>query len=426
MSRINLLIKKKSILQYFYIYLMIQFIGGRLLSAIQPSIFYGLTLLISLFFLFRRQYLIIYDKKFFKFIIILAYSLLFTCVLTTGGLSIPTLISIISRFLIVYIAVVVDRENFIKRFLKLVYIMCIISLVLYALVMILGTDRLSPIYSNLYEIKNRVEWMGSSYGLFFIVFNFMDPSRNAYMFGEPGEYQILVITAMYLLVFKYNSINIKINDKRKYLIVFIITIISIQSATGFFNFGMLLLVSLVHSRKKIPLKIKRVLTFVLITLGIYLLFFATENSIFYTKFLSKFITDSNTIDFSITTGEDRVDTIKKLFSIIKTYPHLLIFGVGYEGVVKLNGSYSISGIVNTVVMLGMFTCIILYGFIVRNIIKYSKSIGEVILLIFIIINMGLSQPDLLSIMTVLIGCYEFLVKNNKYFNKSNKKLKSIS
>ena len=401
-----LLISKKKIFQYVIIFLMIQYLGGRLLSAAGSNIFYGACLAISLFYLMRRKYLLKQDVGYFNFLKILMISLLVTFILTFGNLSIGTSLSLISRFLIVYVAIVVDRNKFLERFLNLVFFLSIISLVSYGMIIFFGQETLSPLLSKLYEVKNVNSWMNSSYGLFFFVFNFMDPTRNVSIFGEPGEYQMLINTALYLLIFKGETISAKV--KNKYAIVFIITMVSIHSTSGFFNFMVLMLVSLLQSFKTVSPKIKRIFIFFIISALVYMFFIATENSFIYTKFLNKFITNENTIDFAIQTGADRVGSINSFTNLVLKTPLALVFGVGYEGLLKLNGEYYISGILNSIVMFGIITCIILYGYMIRNLLKYKRNYLEVVLVLFMSINMGLSQPDFLSIMTVLICCFGVL------------------
>ena len=74
------------------------------------------------------------------------------------------------------------------------------------------------------------------------------------------------------------------------------------------------------------------------------------------------------------------------------------------------GGYSTCGLLNSIAMTGVISSCILYGTMVIELIKNSNSLGQIIVALFIIINMGLSQPDILSIMSVLICLAPLLIK----------------
>lgn len=137
------------------------------------------------------------------------------------------------RFLAVYAAVRVDPERFAGRFLKLTCLLASVSLLLFCFVQAAGPERALALFSRLYTLPNRKEWLGPGCGLFLVGYNFMDPARNAYLFGEPGEYQSLISAALYLLTFEENGLPEK--KKARYLAVFLVTLLTIQSTVGLVN-----------------------------------------------------------------------------------------------------------------------------------------------------------------------------------------------
>lgn len=399
---------KKAILQYLYLYISIQFIGGRLATALGSDLFIGGSLFLSGMYLVKYFPRVKRESNYFTVLIFMGVFLTITIVMTRGGLSIATSLSLISRFLIVYCAIDIDRERFVERLLRLTAAFAITSIIIFAFVQIGGHNLAKTIFSNLYEIKSGKSWIDSSYGLLFICYNFMNANRNSYMFGEPGEYQMLIMLALYYLTFWKNSFTEK--TKRNMFILYIVTMLTIQSTTGFFNL-IVFFVCIIFSRSsKVDDKIKKTVLIILIVFFLYLMFFAGDTSFIYQQ-LDKITTSQGNIDLGATTGGDRVDSILSLISIAVSSPSSLIFGVGYGGIVALRGGFSCSGIVNTIIMLGIFTCTLLYGWINYCVIKFSKNIFEIIFLLFMIINNGLSQPDLLAITTVIVAASNYLCRS---------------
>ena len=225
-------INRKAIYQYLWIYISIQFIGGRLAAALGADLFIGGSLALALAYVLIHKSLLNTESTSIALLVGMMLLMFCTIFLTSGGLSLASSLSVITRFLVVMVTMSVDRENFLHRFLKTVYVFSIISLILFTFVQVVGQAMaISVLFSKLYEIRGG--WRGSTYGLFLICYDFMDASRNAYMFGEPGEYQMLIMLALYFLAFKETEMDEK--TRKKYLVVFLITMLTIQSTTGFFS-----------------------------------------------------------------------------------------------------------------------------------------------------------------------------------------------
>lgn len=402
-------INRQALYQYLWIYIVIQFIGGRLATALGSDLFMGGILILAAIHIVLHKSLLETESLMIGVLIGMMVLMCSTIFLTSGGLSLASSLSVIVRFLAVMVAMTIDRERFLHRFLKMVFVFSCISLILFVFVQIVGESvAIGTLFSKLYEIRNGSSWLGNSYGLFLICYNFMDASRNAYMFGEPGEYQMLIMLALYFLVFKEKEMDEK--TKKKYLMVFLITMLTIQSTTGFFSLVVFVVCVLLSNAKIIHKNIKRVILLLTLLACTYLMFFAGENGILYTAVLNKITNASGNLDLGATTGGDRVASILAFTRIVATVPTSLIFGVGYRGVVQYIGQFSCSGIVNSIIMFGIFTCTLMYGYMIRNIVKYSSNGFEIIFVLFMVINNGLSQPDLLAITGVIASCYGVLVQ----------------
>lgn len=397
--------ERLAILQYVLIYIMIQYIGGRLLTAVGSDIFYSFTIIFCLILISLKIGNLRLERKFLIFSSVLIYSLMLTVVLTLGDLSLGSVLSIWSRFLIMYVTISIDKEKFISRFLNTVFVFSIISLILFAGVQIIGVSSANNLFSFLYKIDSGKYWLGDSYGLFIICYNFMDPFRNTYMFGEPGEYQSLIILGLYFLVF----IGTNFTNRKTliYGIVFLITIITIQSTTGYFNLIVLIGALVISKKNKIPKVLYRLSLGFIIVVGMYLIVGYSTDSFLYRNFISKISSNSGEIDLSVSTGEARVDPIMRFLDTVNTVPQKLIFGVGYDGI---GGTpmleYSTCGFINSVVMLGIFTNILIYGKMFLTLLFNRVTIPQFIFVLFFVVNMGLSQPDLLAITSVVMCMYE--------------------
>lgn len=397
-------INRNAKIQYILIYLLIQYIGGRVLAVLGSDLFYGGTLIFCAFLLFQMPNRLPLQKNVFGYLIILGLSLGMSFAITGGALSIGTILSIISRFILVYVAIQFDSENFIQRFLKLVFAMACISLLEFIFVQIVGVSNALGFFSHLYEIKSGASWLGNSYGLFFVCYNFMDPVRNAYMFGEPGEYQILLITALFFMTFY--DVELDRKTKIRYYLVFLITLITTQSTTGYLNLIALAVAVLLMNREHVHPFVRRIIVVLIVVLILYLAFSYSENSFLYKNFFSKILSDSNTLDFATNTGAARVGPMKRFAETIEAVPHKLIFGVGFSGLASLPlGGYSTCGLINSIAMIGIVSSVLLYGKMLGALFQGAKGWIPAVLGMFVVINMGLSQPDILSITSVLICMY---------------------
>ena len=400
----EIVINRIAILQYILIYIIVQYIGGRVSSFLGSDILYAGTLVLCTALMFTMPQQLSLKKNFLCFIIVLGGSLLLTFVITGGDLSLGTILSILSRFILVYVAIRIDIDNFLDRFLKLVFFLACISLVLFFCAQIAGEESALGFFSRLYEIKNAYAYLGSSYGLFLICYNFMDFTRNAYMFGEPGEYQILLIAALYFMTFFDNSLAKR--QKAVFYAVYIITLLTVQSTTGYLNLIALVVAIFFMKRNQVPPFAKKLFFFVFVVLIFYLIFGYSEDSFLYKNFVFKIMSDDNTIDLAANTGAARIGSIERFVETIITVPQKLVFGVGFEGLknTPMRG-FSTDGIINSIVMIGIFSIVIMYGKMFFELAKYSKSWLQVIVALFIVVNMGLSQPDILSVISVLICMY---------------------
>lgn len=204
----------------------------------------------------------------------------------------------------------------------------------------------------------------------------------------------------------FYDVDVDRKTKVRYYAVFLITLITTQSTTGYFNLIALAVAVLLMNREQVHPFVRRIIIASIAALILYLVFFYSENSFLYRNFFSKILSDSNTLDLATNTGVARVGPMKRFVETINAVPHKLIFGVGFSGLDSLPlGGYSTCGLINSIAMIGIISSVLLYGKMFESLFRGSKGLIQAFLGMFIVINMGLSQPSILAITSVLICMY---------------------
>ena len=401
-----LTVRRSAIVQYVLIFLILQYAGGRVFAAMGSDTGYFVTLVLCVILGIIYRNALIRNNSYIRFIGILFFLCTLVGILSGGDLSLGTILSLISRFLLIYMAIYVAPDDFSRRMVKLIYIMSIISLIEYTFIILVGADQaISMVFSRLYEIPCGHAWLRSSYGLFLIGFNFMDPTRNAYMFGESGEYQAVIVMALYFII----NVFVELEDKqrKRYLLVLFITLITVQSTTGYFAALILLFMLMKTNNQEISKNTKIIVFLGIVLLGVYVMFFASSNSIVYTRFFSKFISEGG-IDFTVYTGADRVESIITLGKLLSSDFVSVLLGMGYVGMVAQTGGFLCAGIINFILMFGVITSIYVFVFLWYRSYRYLGKVTDVLCITAIFLNMGLSQPDFMAITSLVMITYPWI------------------
>lgn len=393
--------KQIKCVQYFLIYILISYVGGSLQNIFGgPEFFSPFVLACSLlmFVVYRN---IRATKRFWIFLVIFAVELLAVVTITGGDLSLGTCFNLLTILILVFVAIDIDKSNFLDRFLFLVYILSVISIIQFALVMIFGFNTFAPIYTHFYSD-------GNSFGGLITRFSLLHPKRNCGIFGEPGQYQALLTADLYFILFRADSYNYKKN-RNKYLIICMLTIITCQSTTGFLGMAGILVIYLLCGSgedNKANRKVRAIVAIIIIALIIWLFFILDKNSFLYYNFVGKFWSE-NGINFNQNSGSARVNSITQVLELIKTKPKF-IFGAGYEAMY----TYNLDGCASLPMLMlaiGAPAFVTLYGYLLYKGICYRKHWADVVARVFLIINTGLSQPNILFSTFVLMMIYDYVV-----------------
>ena len=410
----RLKIRKSVILQYFLIYWMLLDAGAAAVSVMSSDVYYlsllGLGVGICILKKNTEQFKNAFKSAFQIFCLILLGLYALTFVLSFGGLYYTIILSNIGRIAIVVAAVIIDSENFTSRFIRTVSVLATMSLIIFLGYFIAGTGFWSPIASHLPVARKSALPLGAQYGMFFLCFNYFDPSRNSYIFGEPGEYQLVISTALFLLLF----VKSKLSDKeiKCYLLILLITMVTIQSTTGYISLAVLLICALLNNDKIAEVNtalIKKFLFAVAIVAIIGIAFFDGWNDFINKVLTEKIVSETGNVDLTQGTASARWNGFVRLGKYIKNHPLSCICGIGYEARIK-SGVTSCNGFANSVLDYGILTILwVVYNYF-KSLMRYS-NIYATVAGTFVIMNTWFGQPVTLYTLIIVIAFTPMLICN---------------
>ncbi|MCD7824189.1 MAG: hypothetical protein LUG86_09300 [Oscillospiraceae bacterium] len=402
-------INRESVAHYILIYLLI-ISQGSVIFGMYQNYFLILLFLISGMFLITHRRLL--QSGFMCFLYVLAFDLLAVVFLTSGGLSIFSVGNIISRFVFAYVVYEYNKDMFVHRFVCAVSFFAVISLITYALQMISYSFITSILPAHAY---NTTTFYG---GLLSTVVGWHS-TRNIGLATEPGRYQIYLIAALFLLLFKHNQMHVTAKQSNILATILIVTTISAQSTTGYLALIVVLVGYVLDRQNSIAdeeettsrRNIILIITIVVIALVVFMGVTGTDNFI-YRNFINKLFDDSGSVDLYEGSGGAR--TVSILTDLKIAFEHPL--GMGYDPYQSIwmsnkvgysTDTSSCVGLTSSCAALGFPAVFLILGFYIRFAWKNKGSIISFITLLLILINTSLAQPLLyFSPMIVM-----FLVEN---------------
>lgn len=322
---------------YLLIYLMLLF-NQSVFE--QQYISLGIRVLIVLIFIgiavLRPQYA---DRR---TILFMAGMLMFLLIvrIIAGGIGLTSWFLWMSPIIITLITVKYASSEFTVTYIKLVVFLAAISVICFVMQifspeLIKGVlffhGNLGQTYTDYSYFQNYITQSVSHYqynGLLLYVYNGSHPTRNCGIFTEPGVYQMVINSALYLILFKGNKIESK--RKIRYCTILILTILTIQSVTGFIGALLVLFFYSIDKRnddRKVRNYIMYAFTLLVIIMLVDLSMNST-NSIVYTLFVKKIVeiggfgaTDA------VSSGGARTGMIATCFKLMLCNP----LGIGYDG-----------------------------------------------------------------------------------------------
>lgn len=379
---------------------------------------------------------IVLNKKFRNQHTLLFLGFLLLCCAFThffvGGVGIDMWVRWALQILIVSVAILYDKTNFLTRYVKIVVFLAAISLLGFFMCLV-APEIVKELSLIRYSVLDQKTWISGTkyisspfytYGLFLFTARENGWTRNCGIFTEPGVYQIVLNTALFVILFCSDKIQLKDKYKTRAILIIIAALITCQSTTGYIALLTIIITVVLGGNNKSKRVWKKQLFVICIGLMIVLLIdysLRGNESFAYTTMISKFFNSapesSSRIGLGIT-GKVRYGAILLSLKSLLSNP----FGVGYDQIALLlnvsKTGYVAAQILQTAAAMGI-VCIsgILYWIFYPSFIT-NKSRLEKLLFVFLYFNTSLAQssefyPAL--IMIPLYWLYTFkVIKTNKY------------
>ena len=287
---------------------------------------------------------------------------------------------------------VIDPNEFKKIFLNIMMVICIVSLLTFVFS---GLFLKLPFFPSVYNN------IGREYRFFFFSnISLIDTGRNYGLFTEPSRFQAYINLALLFLLFD----NEKKVDVKK-AVLFIITLITTFSTTGFIAFSFIISAFILSGKTKISsfYKISFVAFFCIIAIFLFL-----TNEDFYNSII-KLSSGQNSISFST--------RINSFFANLKIISENLFFGAGIsnadaafsEALRSLGGA---SATTNTITFLIYFSKfgIITGLYYAYNMVNAVRNIGNKNNTIFLIIGFIAATGGISFINSILFSIIVFYPK----------------
>ena len=384
MIRIN----KIAIKQYLLIYLLIIFQGSILFKNNQDMFYIG-VLAFAMGYLFLHTRLLY--SGYMRYVYVLALTLVLVSMQSGGSLSIASICNIISRFLLVYITYEYDRQHFTQRLIKCVVFLSVISLIGFIVQRTAPNILMTLLPST---INNGEKFFGM---ILFTYSSRLHKDRNIGIMAEPGLFQMIVNVAIYLLLFGKCNGSITGNKRIRYLLILVITVITIQSTTGYIGTaGLIVLYLLDKRRNQEDRRIKRMLVSFSIVLVVACAILGKENMI-YENLVSKVTNQNGEFDLKAKSGKSRVVSMMADIEVMKNHP----LGAGFQiyqqewsshQTIHIIDESSCVGITKCLATLGIPTTLLLMLFYTWYTYKNQKNPFGFVAYFFQLFNTCLGQP----------------------------------
>lgn len=314
------------------------------------------------------------------------------------------LLNYLECILITYVTYTIDKNKFCERFVKLCMFFLVFSLFFYVMGVI-APDVLLQIYNRENGViwANSYGWQYYMRGRFLYVVRISELKRNNSIFTEPGIWQMLLNSALFMLLFMQDEFsNIKNKKKILWIVLIVITTLTTVSTTGYIALALIVGFYLISNRKMRSFSDdkkskKSILRIILIIVAIgcaVLTVDAIKNfqeSFLYQKVFLKILESTS----DGTSGHARYSMILICLNLAMTH----VFGVGEDYLSKLilttdegaNGAI----LIHSFASIGLIPVIMIISFYYGRLFKKKVPKMVAVLLILIYLNTVLAQSRLL-------------------------------
>lgn len=348
----------RACLQYAFIYFSLLTGNSYLMS-------YYLNEYIDLFAVLLMAAVVLIPKFWrFRDMAFLAFLLVLSAVVRclVGGAGIGTFTTYTTTILSIVLAIKIDRTLFLKRLIRLVCVLTIISTLMYfARIAIPGLYYQLPLYEfesqgTYYSMSTASNVNYHTKGL--LLFSMREgETRNIGLYTEPGLYQGVLTGSLFCILFLSKWLNASKRERTVESVILILGIATCGSTTGLIGTGIVILIYIFSSQVVNGIedinKIKsRFILIIIIAIAALIADWAMrgDSSILVESVLSKLLTSSGAISVNQGNGEVRIDTVVASFELLFQHP----FGVGFDTVQEAKGASAVgAGLFTTSAALGV-------------------------------------------------------------------------
>lgn len=436
-------INKRTLIQYIMIYMILVFNGSRLLSIMLEenyNILYGIEIgfvLLGIFLAFVKK---AYRNQYVYLYIVLSLCSIIVTRLLVGGVGLTIWLEWTLYILITYIAIQINVNTFLRNYISFVYVLAFISLIFYS-IQLVNPDMLKVVFNEYNSGFTHTIWeSGSVYTVIpykswgAILYNMREGemNRNLGIFTEPGVYQIVLNSAMFILLFMKEKVEFCNKKYKRKIAVIILAIITCQSTTGYIGAIIIIMGFFCDQRRNYKQREMR-RNISLFTILVVIILFINhlvmgEESLVSVSLLSKLFGVNGKFSLIESTGLYRISVIiTSVNSMIKNP-----LGIGFDSANELIQE-TLAGSAGAVIFvtgaaLGIFMFLGIFVWTLYPIIKSNeiKFVAKITFL-FIYINTMLAQSEELYTSLIMFTIYFFIHKRKENatldFNEKNQNIR---
>lgn len=317
----------KTVAHYILIYLLLISSGAWIYSLNSINIRYLILIVCGIYLIKRIR------KKSYFYVAAYLVGIMVFMLLEMGVFLQPyystKMLMLLEQFLIAFVAFDYDKENFTNRFVKLCAAFALISLLFYVVQLIKPSILSSYLTANVGWGEGTV-WEMTFYGKLFYVYRYnpltVIEMRNNGIYSEPGLYQMVLNSALFLLLFFPDLVYVKSKTKKMLIILFVVTCLTTASTTGYIGLLIIFLGFFALPNTYREKKFKHYVTSIIFLVMMLLIvnYYLTGDDSILSSFMFSKLSDLLTTQSG--TGAARTNTISLMFSLLASNP---IIGVGY-------------------------------------------------------------------------------------------------
>jgi len=391
-TNVKIVLSLRTILQYIFLYLFLICHDAAIYR--ENTMFFRIAIIvicIAAIFGMRKI-----NRGFIMFI-----GCVTTYILFRGG--VRSTMNLVEHILITYVAINIDKENFCERFVRISFFFAVISLPIYLL------GLLKPdVLLNIFNKENNVSWAyyGIPYnmrGRLFYTVRKMELYRNNSIFTEPGIYQMLLNSSLFILLMMRDKLPHFTNKKiTLYAFVFSLITLTTGSTTAFLALFMIYVIYILNLRAikrmdedpKAATKIARKVIFIgVVALIILIINYAIskQESILHTYVFQKILEMFS----DGTSGHARTSMIEMCMGLALTH----FFGAG-EAFVASTIRYLDEGangaiLIHSFASFGILPVLLILIYYFKDLFSKYVTVLGAILIIGLYLNTALAQSRLL-------------------------------